>query len=217
MNCNNSKCKKEIRNYFTCNKCGKSFCTNTCLTNHIYDFHINADNESNETRHNTNTNTKLDFLSKRRSSSFKSYFIKHGEFLDKRIESPYHDFNNFEIVNLNKKPIGAGAFGDIFLARNKEDGKIFAVKVMEKERVLETGASLDIVHREIAVHSRIIHPHIVRLYSHYEDENSVYLIMDYIENGTLFNLIKRTKGIDEKKAFKYFIQACSASSINIII
>lgn len=206
MNCNSLKCKKEIRNYFTCNKCGKSFCTNSCLTEHIYDSHINNsnDNENSETRPNTQINFN------RRTSAKRSPFIKSGEYLDKVEISKYHDFNNFEIINQGKKPIGAGAFGDVFLAKNKIDGKIFAIKVMEKQKVIETGAALDIVYREVAIHSRIVHPNIVKLYSHYEDENCVYLIMDYIENGTLFNLIKRTKGIDEKKAFKYFIQACSA-------
>jgi len=34
--------------------------------------------------------------------------------------------------------------------------------------------------------------------------------MEYVNGGSLFSYIKRNKGVDEKKAFKFFIQACSA-------
>jgi serine/threonine protein kinase len=34
--------------------------------------------------------------------------------------------------------------------------------------------------------------------------------MDYVNGGTLFNLIKKSKGLDEKIAFKYFINASAA-------
>ena len=34
--------------------------------------------------------------------------------------------------------------------------------------------------------------------------------MDYVTGGTLFKLIKRSNGMDEKTAFKYFISAASA-------
>jgi serine/threonine protein kinase len=34
--------------------------------------------------------------------------------------------------------------------------------------------------------------------------------MDYVNGGTLFNFIKRTKGVDEREAFKFFIQVAKA-------
>ena len=36
--------------------------------------------------------------------------------------------------------------------------------------------------------------------------------MEYVSGGTLFNLIKRTNGMDEKQAFRFFISAVSALS-----
>jgi len=38
--------------------------------------------------------------------------------------------------------------------------------------------------------------------------------MEYVNGGTLFNLIKKSKGLDEKIAFKYFIN--SAAAINFL-
>jgi len=47
---------------------------------------------------------------------------------------------------------------------------------MEKEKIKDFGASLDIVNREILVHRRLNHEHIVKLYSSYEDEKAYYLV-----------------------------------------
>ena len=194
MNCNNVKCQKEIRNYYTCNKCGKSFCTNACMTDHTLEFHASQP-----------LNRPI------RNSGMRSSFMKFGEYLKEIVDDPYYDFQNFEIENnLKKKTVGCGAFGEVYLAKHKKDGKQYAIKQMDKTKVIESGASHEIIYREIAIHRRIIHENIVRLYSNFEDENNFYLIMEYINCGTLFSLIKKSKCIDEKKAFKYFIQAVSA-------
>ena len=219
MNCNNKKCKREIRNYYTCKKCGLSFCTNSCMTQHIFEEHsapsINKGSllkshnqnqnqiQSNQSMKNKNYQN-LNFLLK------KSPFIKEGEFLREINDDQYFDYKNFEYINDRKKSLGSGAFGDVFLAKNKIDGKLFAIKIMEKNKIEESGASLDIIYREISIHRRINHENIVKLFGHFEEKQFFYLIMEYINGGSLFSFIKKTKGVDEKKAFKYFIQACAA-------
>ena len=114
----------------------------------------------------------------KRRSTMKSPFIKFGDFLrDFKNESLY-DFKNFEIIKVGKKPqvLGCGAFGDVYLSRNKVDNKYYAIKQMNKAKITEHGAKLDIVIREINVHRRLIHENIVRMYSHYEDKDSYYLV-----------------------------------------
>jgi len=106
--------------------------------------------------------------------------------------------------------LGAGAFGDVYLAKNKINGKFYAIKHMEKSKIMEHGAKLDIVLREINIHKRLVHNNIIRLLSHYEDKDSFYLIMEYAPGKTLFSLIKARNGLSEKDAFKYFINTASA-------
>jgi serine/threonine protein kinase len=189
MNCSNLKCKKQIRNYYTCDKCSKCFCTNKCLTLHTNEQHAN----------------KL----QPRNSGIKSIFMKFGDFDKELNEDPYYSYENFELVP-NKQPLGGGAFGDVFLARHKHDNKEYALKIMNKKKIEDSGATLDIIYREISIHRRITHENIVKLYSHHEDIENFYLIMDYINSGSLFGLIKKDKVLSEKRAFKYFIQVASA-------
>jgi serine/threonine protein kinase len=140
--------------------------------------------------------------------------MKIGQYSKEIKEDPFYEYNNFELVTNksthNLENLGSGAFGDVYLAKHKKDSKMYAIKQMEKNKIIESGASLDIIYREISIHRRIQHENIIRLYSHYEDDENFFLVMDYSNSGTLFSLIKKNKGIDEKLAFKYFIQTVSA-------
>lgn len=127
--------------------------------------------------------------------------------------------NNNLNVNLTKqnqqpkqftKIIGSGAFGDVFLAKNTLDGKLFAIKQLSREKVKENGIDAEIVYREINTHFKLIHNNIARLFDYFEDKKAYYLIMEYVDNGTLFNKIQKSNGLPEEKALKYFVQVSSA-------
>ena len=64
--------------------------------------------------------------------------------------------------------------------------------------------------REINIHCKLLHENIVRLYSNHEDDTHFYLIMEYVSKGTLYQMIKINNGLEEKQAFKYFIQVVAA-------
>ena len=63
--------------------------------------------------------------------------------------------------------------------------------------------------REVEIHKKLKHDNIIRLYTSVEDEHFIYLILEYATMGNLFYLIRKKKGLDEKEAFYYFIQACA--------
>jgi 3-phosphoinositide dependent protein kinase-1 len=53
------------------------------------------------------------------------------------------DRNSFNIV----RKLGDGAYGVVYMAEKKNDGKVFALKELEKEHVLKYGKQ-NAVHRE---------------------------------------------------------------------
>lgn len=162
------RCNKSITKVFNCLKCDNKFCSNNCMIDHTFESHQQP-------------NDNKEKISYRRRSTMKSPFMKFGDFLRDFKDDPLYDFKNFDFVKVGKKQqvLGCGAFGDVYLAKNKVDNKYYAIKQMNKNKITEHGAKLDIVVREINVHRRLIHDNIVRMYSSYEDKESFYIVSFY--------------------------------------
>lgn len=178
-----------------CNCCKGTYCSEECIIEHT----IQIEKEKN---------TNADIVKK-------SLFIKAGRIVTEsnQITNKYFSFENFEKVKLqnNKtKVLGTGAFGEVYQIKSKIDGKLFAMKQLDKSRMESVGIKTEVIHREINIHMSLIHDHIVRLFSFHEDHKAFYLIIEYVENGTLFSVIQKNKGLSEDNAFKYFIQVASA-------
>ena len=143
-----------------------------------------------------------------------SPFIIEGEFLDYKpqIKEKYslQNFNYLTDKNNNPIIIGKGGYGKLYLSRNMIDNKKYAIKNISKKKIKEMKISPSIIKREIDIHIRINHPHIIKLFSYLEDRYNYYLAMEYAQKGNLYQLIQEKKGLNENEAFNYFIQVVSA-------
>jgi len=86
------------------------------------------------------------------------------------------------------KTIGEGTFGKVKLGTHILTGEQVAVKVLEKERIVDV-ADVERVAREIHILKLIRHPHIIQLYEIIETPRQLYLIMEYASGGELFDYI----------------------------
>ena len=86
------------------------------------------------------------------------------------------------------KELGIGSFGTVYLVSHKKTKAIYALKAIDKSlpENIEQKANFN---REVEIMYKLNHPNIVRLYGHFEDEKYCYLIMQYIPNKDLFELI----------------------------
>lgn len=141
--------------------------------------------------------------------------INTGIFLKNYIPNKKYDISNFSIMK--DKQIGEGAFSKIYLSKNSNDDVLYACKIISKDNILEQKLPFEIVENEILIQERIIHPNIVRMYSHYEDKNYYYCFLEYISNKTLFGLIKGNKGKDNKKLTEEQTYKIMKQIINIIL
>jgi serine/threonine protein kinase len=119
-----------------------------------------------------------------------------------------YTLNDFIPVKNSSKVIGTGAYGEVQLMQKKGTKKLFALKVYRKSTVA-TVMPLKILFREISVHQTLIHPNIVRLYDHLEDHIKLYLVLEYVEKGSLFELIGKRIKLPEKEAWSIFVQTCT--------
>ena len=145
-------------------------------------------------------------------SEILNIFQKEGKIIKSFVDDPYFNLQNFEFLKAKNKNliiIGEGSYGKVFLAKHKKTDKKYAIKVINKEKLKSKNQKLDSIYKEITIHGSLIHPNIIRLYSYSEDEKNFYFIMEFAENGTLYNIINFRR-LNEEESFDYFIQVISS-------
>lgn len=111
------------------------------------------------------------------------------------------------IKNSSKSVLGKGAYGEVQLVQHARSKILYALKIIRKDH-LNYQAPIEIFLREISIHKSITHPNIARLYDHLEDKHKFYLVLEYVEKGSLYNLIKKKIKLSELEACEIFKQAC---------
>ncbi|KAM7266387.1 hypothetical protein ACFE04_004284 [Oxalis oulophora] len=120
---------------------------------------------------------------------------------------------DFEII----KPISRGAFGRVFLARKRATGDLFAIKVLRKADMIRKNSVERILsERNILISLR--NPFVVS--SPGISWDNLYLVMEYLNGGDLYSLLRNLGCLDEDMARVYMAEVVLAleylHSLNVI-
>ncbi|KAF9054383.1 kinase-like domain-containing protein [Panaeolus papilionaceus] len=130
--------------------------------------------------------------------------------------------NDPKMIGLWKvgRTLGKGFSGRVRIARHSKTGQYAAIKIIAKgslpSRVSlnrladEVEHSLLAVEREIVVMKLIDHPNIMKLYDVWETSSSLYLILEYVQGGELFEHLCTHGRLSTKEAVDYFQQLICA-------
>ena len=86
--------------------------------------------------------------------------------------------------------IGNGAFGKVYKAKELKTDNIVAVKQIS---INNSEINNEYILKEINVLKNLSHPNIVKYYKYYEENERIYIIMEYLEGGTLKEFINNEK------------------------
>ncbi|KAB1213741.1 CBL-interacting protein kinase 1 [Morella rubra] len=86
------------------------------------------------------------------------------------------------------RTLGEGNFGKVKLARNSETGQYFAVKILEKKKIIDLKIT-DQIKREIGTLKLLKHPNVVRLHEVLASKTKIYMVLEYVNGGELFDRI----------------------------
>ncbi|XP_057415742.1 CBL-interacting serine/threonine-protein kinase 6-like [Lotus japonicus] len=104
--------------------------------------------------------------------------------------------------------LGHGTFAKVYNARNLKTGKNVAMKVIGKEKVIKVGM-MEQIKREISVMKMVKHPNIVDLHEVMASKSRIYIAMELVRGGELFNKVAKGR-LKEDLARVYFQQLISA-------
>ncbi|KAF7708971.1 serine/threonine-protein kinase greatwall isoform X2 [Silurus meridionalis] len=107
------------------------------------------------------------------------------------------------------KPISRGAFGKVFLARKKNNSKLYAVKVVKKADMVDKNMS-DQMRAERDALALSKSPFIVHLYYSLQTASKVFLVMEYLIGGDVKSLLHVYGYFDEDMSLKYISEVALA-------
>ncbi|TDZ30582.1 Serine/threonine-protein kinase PKH2 [Colletotrichum trifolii] len=92
--------------------------------------------------------------------------------------------------------LGEGSYSTVFLATDRQTLKEYAIKVLEKKHIIKE-KKIKYVNIEKNTLNRLTeHPGIVRLYYTFQDEGSLYYVLDLCNGGELLGVLKKTGTFD---------------------
>ncbi|EOB11661.1 Serine/threonine-protein kinase PLK2 [Nosema bombycis CQ1] len=102
------------------------------------------------------------------------------------------------------KLLGRGAYAQCFLVDNGEE-EMFAMKIV-KIKDIKSKKVLEKLESEIEIHSQLNHPHVVKIYRHFRNEDYVFMLLELCERGALDSLLKRNGKLKERYVIKFVKQ-----------
>lgn len=105
--------------------------------------------------------------------------------------------------------IGTGSYGVVREAWHADTDKRAAVKVIDVMK-LKTPKERRSLVREIEIHRKMNHPNITKIYDVYETKEQVFVVMELLEGGDLFQYVISRGKLTEEDAQRFFTQICLA-------
>ena len=94
--------------------------------------------------------------------------------------------DDFEMVSL----IGKGSFGKVMQVRCKEDGKIYAMKILNKTHIIDNN-EVEHTMAEKNVLAKSKNPFLMQMHYSFQSSDKLYFILDYVNGGELFAHLQR--------------------------
>lgn len=109
--------------------------------------------------------------------------------------------DDFEII----KPISRGAFGKVFLARKRTTGDFFAIKVLKKLDIIRKN-DIERILAERNILITVRNPFVVRFFYSFTCRDNLYLVMEYLNGGDLYSLLRNVGCLEEDAARIYIAE-----------
>ncbi|ESW09658.1 hypothetical protein PHAVU_009G145400 [Phaseolus vulgaris] len=103
------------------------------------------------------------------------------------------------------RTIGEGTFAKVKFAQNTETGESVAMKVLDRSTIIKH-KMVDQIKREISIMKLVRHPYVVRLYEVLASRTKIYIILEFITGGELFDKIIHHGRLSEADSRRYFQQ-----------
>ena len=96
--------------------------------------------------------------------------------------------------------------GKVKLGFHRDSGFKVAIKIISKNALQSRPAMQQKLEREIAIMKFLDHPNVLRLYDVYDTPNYLFLVLEHVEGGELFDYLLSKGKLDDAEALRFFQQ-----------
>uniref|UniRef100_A0A1J3EVJ2 non-specific serine/threonine protein kinase n=1 Tax=Noccaea caerulescens TaxID=107243 RepID=A0A1J3EVJ2_NOCCA len=107
------------------------------------------------------------------------------------------------------RTIGERTFAKVRFARDSETGETVTLMILDKEKVLKHKMA-EQMKKEISTMKPINHPNVVRLYEVLASKAKIYIVLEFVSGGKLFDKLTNDGRMKEEEARRYFQQLINA-------
>ena len=93
-------------------------------------------------------------------------------------------------------------------------GHKVAIKILNRKKNRASFKMEEKVRREIKILRLFMHPHIIRLYEVLETPHDIFVVMEYVKSGELFDYIVEKGRLGENEALHFFQQIVSGGVLS---
>ncbi|GFF55348.1 cAMP-dependent protein kinase type 2 [Aspergillus udagawae] len=107
---------------------------------------------------------------------------------DTRTTKGKYSLDDFTI----QRTLGTGSFGRVHLVQSKHNHRFYAIKVLKKAQVVKM-KQVEHTNDERRMLNRVRHPFLITLWGTWQDARNLYMVMDFVEGGELFSLLRKSQ------------------------
>ncbi|SPO01096.1 probable cAMP-dependent protein kinase [Cephalotrichum gorgonifer] len=104
-----------------------------------------------------------------------------------RITKGKYALQDFEIL----RTLGTGSFGRVHLVQSRHNTRFYAIKVLKKAQVVKM-KQVEHTNDERKMLAEVKHPFLITLWGTFQDSKNLYMVMDFVEGGELFSLLRKS-------------------------
>lgn len=91
-----------------------------------------------------------------------------------------------------QRTLGTGSFGRVHLVQSNHNHRFYAVKVLKKQQVVKM-KQVEHTNDERKMLQKVKHAFLVTLWGTFQDSKNLYMVMDFVEGGELFSLLRKSQ------------------------
>jgi protein kinase A len=122
------------------------------------------------------------------SSPVKQTSIASTEQTQIRQTKGKYSLSDFQIL----RTLGTGSFGRVHLVQSRHNQRFYAVKVLKKQQVIKM-KQVEHTNDERRMLQEVKHAFLITLWGTFQDSKNLYMVMDFVEGGELFSLLRKSQ------------------------